>query len=69
MYCLKMSELSWEYEAAMRIMENSPRPPTAELVEISMRVIESRKAMSEHKKNCIFCEGIKVEALTQPSPS
>jgi len=44
MYCLKMSTLSCEYEAAMRIMDNSPQHPSEEIVDIGMRVIEARKA-------------------------
>ena len=55
MYCLKRSELSWEYLAAMRIMDNAPRLSVLEVVEIVLRVTEARKAVSEHRKTCIFC--------------
>jgi hypothetical protein len=68
MHCLKLSELSWEYEAAMRIMDNSPRLPTEEFVEIGIRVIEARKAVSEHKKTCIFCNGMTNNIDPEPSP-
>jgi len=68
MYCLKMTTLSWEYEAAMRIMDNSPPLPTAEIVEIGMRVIEARKALSEHGKNCIFCKGVAIDTHSRRSP-
>ena len=68
MYCLKMSTLSWEYETAMRIMDNSPRLPTADFVEIGMRVIKARKAVLEHPKNCTFCNGVSV-ATTTPQTS
>ena len=55
MYCLKRSELSWEYLAAMRIMDNDPRLSVSEVVEIVLRVTEAREAVSEHRKTCIFC--------------
>jgi hypothetical protein len=67
MYCLKMSTLSWEYEAAMRIMDNSPHLPATEIVEIGIRVIETRKAVSDHSKNCIFCNGTEINTHLQPS--
>ena len=69
MYCLKMSELSWEYETAMRRMDNAPRLPTADVVEIGVRVIEARKAVSEHRKTCIFCAAIQNDGYPEPSPS
>jgi len=39
----------------MRTMDNAPQLPAAEVVEIIMRVIETRNAVSEHQKSCSFC--------------
>ena len=68
MSCLKLSELSWDYEAAMRKMDNSPRLPADDFVELGIRVVEARKAVSEHKKTCIFCNGMKSDIDPEPSP-
>jgi hypothetical protein len=68
MYCLKLSELSRDYEAAMRIMDNSPRLPTEDFVDLGIRVVEARKAVSEHKKTCIFCNGMASDIDAEPSP-
>jgi len=53
--CAKMSELSAEYLAAMRAMDNAPKLPAAEMVEIATRVIELRRAVSEHARECAIC--------------
>jgi hypothetical protein len=69
MHCLKLSQLSFEYEAAMRIMDNSPRLPADDFVEVGIRVIEARKALVEHRKNCIYCNGESVGSHPQPLPN
>ena len=68
MYCLKLSELSWEYEAAMRIMDNTPLLPPPEVVEIGMRVINARKALFEHRKSCVFCNEIIADISSAAIP-